>query len=282
MRDAGLTRVRPVLRSFALLVSALCLAAAAGQATGAGRAPHGHEGLSPLRGHEGAAATPDLGDVLFGHAPSDERASAAPAVARFNADGSSFVLDVSSRDRALMKFDDSGEVWALIPTPGPRGDTIYKNDLGEPMLRRTQLGGLTVFTHDRPDGAAAALEGAAPVIRNVLLSGPGALLQIMAQASTRASRAAGKLINFEALDLTPGAEPVFADAANLTAQAFVRADHNKVSPAVLGRYSKVAFVNGRPPGVRVLGQEVRITVTPDMGFAGRPSSQRISQVLFRR
>ena len=181
-----------------------------------------------------------------------------------------------------MKFDDSGEVWALTPMAGPRGDTIYKNDLGEPMLRKTQNGGFTVFTQNRPSGAAAALQGAAPFIRNVLLSGPGALFQIMAQASTRASHAAGKLINFEALDLTPGAEPVFADAANLTAQAFVRADHNKVSHAVISRYAKVAFVNGRPPGVRVFGPEVRITVTPDMGFAGRPSSQRISQVLFRR
>ena len=225
---------------------------------------------------------PDLGDVLFGRGPSEDRGGAAPAVARFNADGSSFVLDVSTRDRALMKFDDSGEVWALNPTPGPRGDTIYKNDMGEPMLRKTQLGGLTVFTHDRPGGAAAALQGAAPLIRSVLLSGPGALFQIMAQASTRASHAAGKLINFEALDLTPGSEPVFADAANLTAQAFMRADHTKVAHTVIARYSKVAFVNGRPPGVSVLGPEVRITVTPDMGFAGRPSSQRISQVLFRR
>jgi hypothetical protein len=246
----------------------------------------GHSGGEPFHGRPNlapGAATPDLGDVLFGRAPSDDRAATAPEVARFNADGSSFVLDVSAHDRALMKFDDSGEVWALAPTPGPRGDTIYKNDLGEPMLRRTQLGGLTVFTRDRPAGAAAALQGAAPFIRNVLLSGPGALFQIMAQASTRASHAAGRLINFEALDLTPGAEPVFADAANLTAQAFVRADHNaRVAHAELMRYSKVAFVNGRPPNVQVFGQEVRITVTPDMGFAGRPSSQRISQVLFRR
>ncbi len=255
-------------RYLLVLISALCVAAGAGQAMSQPR-PAG-------------AATPDLGDVLFGRPSSDDRSMAAPAVARFNTDGSSFVLDVSAHDRALMKFDDSGEVWALNPTPGPRGDTIYKNDLGEPMLRATRLGGLTVFTRDRPGGAAAALQGAAPFIRNILLSGPAALFQIMAQASTRASRAAGKLIPFEAADLTPGSEPVFADAANLTAQAFVRADHNRVSHAFMTRYSRVAFINGRPPGVSISGQEVRITVTPDMGFAGRPSSQRISQVLFRR
>ena len=279
MREAILTRVRLARRPLALLISVLSLAAGIGLEGGRAQAQplHGRQTIPP------GAATPDLGDVLFGRSPSDDRAMAAPAVARFNADGSSFVLDISSRDRALMKFDDSGEVWALAPTHGPRGDVIYKNDMGDPMLRKTQLGGFTVFTHDRPGGAAAALQGAAPFIRNVLLSGPGALFQILAQASTRASHAAGKLINFEALDLTPGSEPVFADAANLTAQAFVRADHNvRVPHAQLARYSKVAFINGRPPGVAVFGQEVRITVTPDMGFAGRPSSQRISQVLFRR
>lgn len=267
MRAAIFERVRLPLRSLLVLVSLLSVTAGAGRAT--------------AQPHPGAA-TPDLGDVMFGRPSADDRSMGIPTVARFNADGSSFVLDVSSHDRALMKFDDSGEVWALLPTQGPRGDVIYKNDLGEPMLRATRLGGLTVFTHDRPAGSAAALQGAAPVLRNILLSGPAALFQIMAQASTRASHAAGKLINFEALDLTPGAEPVFADAANLTAQAFVRADHNRVSHTVLSRYSKVAFINGRPPGVSVSGPEIRITVTPDLGFAGRPSSQRISQVLFHR
>nr|QQZ52104.1 DUF4908 domain-containing protein [Phenylobacterium glaciei] len=42
----------------------------------------------------------------------------------------------------------------------PRGDIIYKNDLGEPVLRATRLGGLTLFTPDRPGGTAAALAGA--------------------------------------------------------------------------------------------------------------------------
>ena len=66
-----------------------------------------------------------------------------------------FVFDMSVQGRPLIKFDDSGEVWALTPTAGPRGDTIYKNDMGEPMLRSTRLGGLTVFTQDRPMGLAA-------------------------------------------------------------------------------------------------------------------------------
>ena len=77
----------------------------------------------------------------------------------------------------------------LQPQPAPRGDIIYKNDLGQPVLRATRLGGLTVFTQERPSGAPAALVGDSNPLRLPVL-GPEALLQKLAQASARASRAA--------------------------------------------------------------------------------------------
>lgn len=226
----------------------------------------------------------DLGDVLFGRSPADDRAPKVPHLARFRiGTGDTFVVEISPTGPAFLKYDDSGEVWALSPTPAPRGDTIYKNDVGEAMLRTTRMGGLTVFTPERPDGMAAALFGSAPDLHDALINGPLALFKVLVQASVQATHAAGHKVVFEAKQLDAGAEPVFADAANLAAQAFYRVEHR--GPAgrqALGRYNKVAFLNGRPPGVRVEGDEVRITVTPDLGFAGRPSSQRISQVLFRR
>jgi hypothetical protein len=244
------------------------------------------------------AGPPDAGDLLFGHAPADDRNSSMPRLARFRADsGDTFILEVVRSGPALLKYDDSGEVWALNPTTGPRGDTIYKNDVGEPMVRTTRLGGLTVFSRDKPSGMAAAFEGGAQDLHNLLVAGPIAIFQVLFRASARASQAAGHRIVFEAgcprgksrqdcpaeADVTPGSEAVFADAAALAAQAFQRVENRgELGRAALARYSKVAFVNGRPPGVKVIGEEVRITVTPDLGFAGRPSSQRISQVLFRR
>lgn len=221
-----------------------------------------------------------------------------PRLARFKADtGDSFVLEVASGGPAFLKYDDSGEVWALTPTPGPRGDMIYKNDVGEPMLRTTRTGGLTVFTRDRPSGIAAAIEGGASDLHNMLVSGPVAMIQVLIRASAHASQTAGHKVEFEAgcprkktrrdcpgeADLTPGSEPIFADAATLAAQAFVKVDRKgQAGHTALQYCDKVAFLNGRPPGVRMVGQELRITVTPDLGFGGRPSSQRISQVLFAR
>jgi len=221
-----------------------------------------------------------------------------PRLARFRTDaGDTFVLEVTARGPTYLKYDDSGEVWSLNPTTGSRGDTIYKNDVGEAMLRATRLGGLTVFTQDRPSGVAAALEGGASDLHN-MISGPIAMLRILVQASARASQISGHRVEFEAgcparskaknscpadADLVPGSEGVFADAANLAAQAFIRVDHfGRAGHDALSRYDKVAFFNGHPPSVSVVGDEVHIVVTPELGFAGRPSSQRISQVLFRR
>ncbi len=240
----------------------------------------------------------DFGDMLFGRPPADTRSPAMPRLARFRADtGDTFVLEVTAHGPAYLKYDDSGEVWALDASTGSRGDTIYKNDVGEAMLRTTRLGGLTVFTQDRPGGVAAAFEGGAADLHD-MINGPIAMLRVLVQASARASQIAGHRVAFEAgcpsrsksrnacpaeADLMPGAEGVFADAANLAAQAFARVDHlGRPGHDALSRYDKVAIFNGHPPSVSVVGDEVHIVVTPELGFAGRPSSRRISEVLFRR
>ena len=112
-----------------------------------------------------AWAGPDnLRESLFGQHPAAGRNSSPPVARYVSQEGDVFVLD-RSQNRPLLKFQDSPEVWALKPQPAPRGDIIYKNDLGEPVLRATRLGGLTLFTEDRPGGTAAALAGGGPALR---------------------------------------------------------------------------------------------------------------------
>src|SRR5471032_1399082 len=87
---------------------------------------------------------------------------AQPLTGRYQMDeGGAFVFDRSTV-KPLLKFDDSLEIWVLQAAPGPRGDVIYRNDVGDPMVRATRLGGMTVFTPKRPDGSAAAFDGATP------------------------------------------------------------------------------------------------------------------------
>jgi hypothetical protein len=183
------------------------------------------------------------------------------------------VLD-RSQGRPFLKFDNSPEVWVLQQQPGPRGDVIYKNDLGEPVVRATRLGGVTVFTDQRPEGSAAALAGGGDPLRLTVL-GPQALLERLAQASARASRAARRLIPFDA-DATPASSALIADAAIVASEAVVRLARVAEGRAILARIRHVELVEGKKPQAKLAKTgSLQITVAPTQGLAGRPSSERI-------
>ena len=214
-----------------------------------------------------------LGNLFGGH-PRDGRESAAPPIARYvSEDGDVFTLDRTG-PKPLLKFESSFEVWALQPQQGPRGDTIYKNDLGEPVLRATRLGGVTVFTDHRPDGEAAAFAGPGTPLRLAIM-GPQALFERLAQASFRASHAVRRLVPFEA-EATPASSALIADAALVTSEAMVRMSKRSASRRFLDHILKVKLVEGQRADCDLGGDGVlQVTVSPPQGQAGRPSSDRI-------
>ena len=255
-------KTRSATGSAAILAAALCIAA--GGATPATAGPLG-----------------SLGESLFGRHAKDGRDFAAPPIARYiSEDGDVFVLDRTG-PKPLLKFEGSYEVWALTAQQAPRGDTIYKNDLGEPVLRATRLGGITVFTDHRPDGEAAALTGPAPPSRLAIM-GPQTLLDRLAQASSRASHAARRLIPFEAgragQEATPTSAPLLADAAMVTSEAVVRITKRSDGHKILDRILKVQLVEGPKASVQVTQGVLEVTVAPPQGLAGRPSSDLIVRV----
>jgi hypothetical protein len=208
------SETRAVLK--AMVVASLCVVAAA-------------------RGSDAQAAPESLREGLFGGRPSDGRTRTAPVVARYiSEEGDVFIFD-RTQSKPLLKFENSPEIWALQPQPAPRGDIIYKNDLGEPMLRATRLGGVTVFTDGRPGGSAAALAGGGAPLKLAPM-GPQALLERLAQASARASRAARRLITFDA-EATPGSSALIADAAMVSAEAVVRMTRRADGAKLLSRFS---------------------------------------------
>ncbi len=220
-----------------------------------------------------------LRDALFGSSPNAQRRAAAPPVARYVSEtGEEFVFDRTS-SRPLLRFESSSEVWALHPNPGPRGDVIYKNDLGHPVLRATKLGGLTLFTRQRPEGLAVAVAGTSAPLKLPAM-GPNALLQKLAQASGRASRAAGRLIPFGA-DATPQSAALIADAAMVSADGLARAaqlhGRNALAPV-----KKIYIAQGKKPGAAIKDGVLVVTVSPQMGIAGRPSSERVAYVAANR
>jgi len=209
------------------------------------------------------------------------RAGASPQVARYNIDeGGVFVLDRSA-PHPLLKFDDSPEIWVLSQARGPRGDIIYKNDIGEIMLRATRLGGMTVFTAKRPAGSAALLIGSTAPLRMPTL-GPVVLYQRLFQASVRATRIAQHLIEFEAPDADAYSDALIADAAVVTVEGLANLASQPESRPFLARIGKIAFVVGPKAQATMQGGVLTITVTPKEGIAGRPSSRRIQKAVFGR
>jgi hypothetical protein len=222
--------------------------------------------------HPAAAFPHSLREGLFGR-PSDGRQADTPPVARYiSEDGDVFTLD-RTQSRPLLKFDNSVEVWALQPQPAPRGDVIYKNDLGEPVLRATRLGGVTLFTDQRPGGTAAAMAGVGVPLKLAVL-GPQALFEKLAQASLRASRVARHGILFDA-EATPASSAVIADAAMVASVAVIRLSEKPEGRSVLARLRRVFLIEGRKSNAQMDQGTMRITVAPQQGLAGRPSSERI-------
>lgn len=203
-----------------------------------------------------------------------------PKVARFVIDeGGAFVLDRSQRP-TVLKFDDSAEIWVLTQSRGPRGDILFKDDVGDTLLRATKLGGMTVFTSRRPQGSAAALVGSTSPLR-LTYTGPGALYQRMIQASIRCTRVTRHLVGFEAPDADAKSAALIADAASLAVDAVASVSTQASGRAAANRIGKVIVAKGPKPMAWVSRGILIIYVTPSQGLAGHPSSAKIAQAIER-
>ena len=169
-----------------------------------------------------------LGD-FFHHGPSQP---SNPVVGRYGVErGPGFVLDRSSSTTPLLKYENSNEIWVLQPRPAGRGDMIFTNDAGDVVLRATRLGGLIVFSEERPQGAPASLRGAAQPIPTDVMMTPGGFVRRMNDALQRISDLDPnfKKISFNSDD---SAAPLLAEAAVLTVQAIQNAVRRKKTKTV--------------------------------------------------
>lgn len=202
-----------------------------------------------------------------------------PATARYQTDeGGVFILDRSA-GKPLLKFSDDPEIWVLAPSQGPHGDVIYRNDLGEEMLRATSLGGLTVFTLRRPAGSAAAYDGATQPLH----IGPISPLQLrddFYQASFRASRYARHEIEFDTgKDAEPGTSAAYADAAQVTSEAIVDVASLPNGRLLLTKFNNVVITQGVHPNAALQNRKLVVTIVAKDGVFGRPSSRRIARAV---
>lgn len=220
-----------------------------------------------------AGAPTSLHEAFMGGHLSDK------AIGRYQTDeGGVFILDRSA-PKPLLKFEDDPEIWVLNTASGPHGDVIYRNDLGEEMLRATNLGGLTVFTVRRPAGSAAAFDGPTQPL-HIGPIGPVQLRDAFYQASFRASRFARHEIAFETgNDAEPRTSAAYADTAQVASEAIVDIAALPNGRLLLTRFNDVVITQGGKPNAVLQKGKLIVTIVAKDGVFGRPSSRRIARAV---
>lgn len=182
-----------------------------------------------------------------------------------------FVLDRSGGRAALVQFEGDPEVHVLRPTMGAGGDEIFQTESGDVRLRVTSHGGIIVYTRAHRTGAAASEEGrVAPLTPEQLAF---AEMQVRFRAlQNRARRSVGQPVMFTIpAQMTPLAAGVVTDAAERATEGLSEAPMTNVRRVIIGI--------GRVPAVALQGDTLIIQVAPQMGYAGRPSSSAIRNVV---
>lgn len=175
------------------------------------------------------------------------------------------------------------EIHLITPTRAPRGDTVWRNNSGEALLRIAAHGGATVFWPGDPRGAAASKSyGEDPPLALAF-----ATLDVARQRANRAtaliSAQVGKPVLFDAGDPGPdeaGGASVLADAVARAAKGLRRVADDPTGAAIIGaRVRRVEFVVGRPPAVNLADGVLSVRYDPAADAAGRPSSTEIARFL---
>lgn len=182
-----------------------------------------------------------------------------------------FVLDRSGGRAALVRFEGDPEVHVLRPTMGAGGDEIYQTENGAIRLRVTAQGGIIVYTRSNDRGSAVSEVGrVAPLTPEQLAF---AEMQNRFRAiQSRARRAVGAPVVFTVpAQMSPAAAGLVTDAAERAAEGLAAAPMTNVRRVVIGF--------GRVPAVALRGTTLFIQVAPQFGYAGRPSSSTVRNVV---
>ena len=192
------------------------------------------------------------------------------------ATGQGFILGREG-SMTLLRFDRSNETWVLRASSAPRGDTIYRNDAGEQVLRVTSSGGMTLYSSRSPGGSPVSnAGGTAPSLEPQAL-GPVQLFNLMTRRSSLISDAVGRLVQINVYG--DESEALCVEALIVTTDTVIRIARSPSAKPFLDRMRVITIVEGNRSAVTYQRGELRIVVDPSRGIAGRPSSARIIRAI---
>lgn len=186
--------------------------------------------------------------------------------------GVRFIFDRRSGGRvALVRFEGDPEVHVLRPAMAAGGGEIYRTEDGDVMLRVTPHGGIIVYTRTLRTGAPASEEGRSEPLTPEAIAFAEMQTRFR-QLQARARRSVGQTVVFNVpAQMSAPAAGVVVDAAERAAEGLAAAPMTSVR--------RVTIVIGNAPRAVVRGDHLYIQVAPNMGYAGRPSSNTIRNVV---
>ncbi len=230
-----------------------------------------------------------LREAMFGkHADDGRDNSHTPIVAHFvSARGEGFILDETQSGAPLLRFDGDDEVFQLTAKAGANGDVIFRNDVGQSVLKATRLGGMVLFTGahaDAGDPASVTGQAAAFTPDHINLT---ELWLHMAKSALRITQACDHRIVFSAdkdqLDKDIPNETIInllAESVSVTTDALTQVASQAGTRHSLDKLHEVNMIEGRPPGAHIENGVLIVKFDPSRGiWGGHPSSKRIMSVV---
>lgn len=181
-----------------------------------------------------------------------------------------FVFDRSAPNPLILP-DDGEEIYAVERARAAGGGEVWLTDTGRVMLRRSNLGGWTFFPSDRPDGVIVEPVGQAqalvalPVNEGALEDAANDMVEHLARLSRNEIRA-------EMTALDPMGDAFMIDTMMMIERAADRAPRR-----ALRSLSVVRMGVGEAPRAQFDGEVLDVSIAPEQGYAGRPSSAIIRQ-----
>lgn len=196
-------------------------------------------------------------------------------------DKTEFIIDHHG-DQLRLRFSGSDEVFYLSSEAAPLGARVLKYDTGEPALRVTGWGGVTLYTAQEKTGAPAEYSD---VVHNVdPLPVPAEGVKRFAAGLAHELNSGGDLIigfaaDWDVLAQSAGIRELVCDAMRNTTYALEQVTSGPARNAIADHLHVVHIVERDRPSAVLRGGVLTVTVAPKMGEAGRPSSLAIAHAL---
>lgn len=197
------------------------------------------------------------------------------------ADDAEFVLDHRGNN-VRVRFSGSDEVFYLTSEAAPLGARVLKYDTGDPALRVTGWGGVTLYTPQAKTGVPAeysdVIHGVDPppiASQDVKRFAAG----LAHQLNSGGDLIIGFAADWGVLADSPELRGLACDAMRNTAYALQDAATGANRNMLAGHVHVIRIIEGDHVFALLRGGVLTIMVAPKLGPAGRPSSLKISRAL---